>query len=307
MRIAVMAAGGVGGFLAARLIKAGSDVAVIARGAHLAAIRENGLTLENPKERINVRPRIATDDPAAIGPVDILIFAVKMPDIETAAEACRPLIGPGTGVIPFQNGVEASDIIAGILGAEHAMMGTTYIFSDIVEPGRIVQTGTNARFFFGERTGGQSERSNAFRASVLAAGVDAPVPADIRLEIWRKFVFLSSMAGITAATRAPIGEIRADPVMRATYTRAMEEVAAVAKARGIELPADSMDRYAHYFDSAPYEARSTLAKDLAAGRPLEVEWLSGAVHRLGKESGVDTPVHSTFYAVLRPFAQGRRG
>ena len=307
MRIAVMAAGGVGGYLGARLQKAGTDISLIARGKHLEAIRAGGLTLENPREKFTVRPALATDDPAEIGPVDIVVFAVKLPDVEAAAAACRPMLKPGTGVIPFQNGVEATGILTRILGAEHAMMGTGYIFSDIASPGRIYQTGTNARFFFGEADGGQSDRSRAFRAALQAAGVDAPEPEDVRLEIWRKFVFLSSMAGMTAVTRAPIGEIRADPHMLATYKRALGEVLAVAAARGIVLPSDSLDRYVHYFDTAPYEARSTLAKDLDAGKPLEVEWLSGAVHRLGQEVGVDTPVHSTIYAALRPFAKGKRG
>ncbi len=165
MRIAIMAAGGVGGFLGARLIKAGADVAIVARGKHLDAIRSSGLTLETPTETITVRPALATDDPGAIGPVDIVVFAVKLPDAETAALACRPLLKPGTWIVPFQNGVEASELLRRVLGPEPAMMGTCYIFAELAGPGRIVQTGAKPRFLFGEPDGAQSDRSRAICAS----------------------------------------------------------------------------------------------------------------------------------------------
>lgn len=307
MKIAIMAAGGVGGFLGAKLAQAGVDVAMLARGRHLDAIRTDGLTVATPKETITVRPRIATPSPEEIGPVDIVVFAVKLPDLEKAAGTLRPLLAPGTGVIPFQNGVEAAGLLADVIGPDHAMMGTCYILADIAEPGRIAVSGPPPRFFFGERDGGQSPRSEAFRALVKAAGVEAPLPADIRVEVWKKFAYLAAMSGMVAVTRSTIGVIRADPDLRRTFVRAVEETIAVARTQGIALPEDSVAKYTHFLDSSPADARSSMARDLDAGKPLEVAWLSGAVDRLGRAGGVDTPVHTTIFAALKPFAARREG
>ncbi|MFO1184231.1 MAG: 2-dehydropantoate 2-reductase [Bauldia sp.] len=304
MRIAIVAAGGVGGFLGARLIAAGVEVALLARGAHLAAIRTHGLSLETPSGTTTVRPATITDNPADIGEVDIVIFAVKLPDGETAAAACRPLIGPETGVVPFLNGVEATPLLAKTLGPQHAMMGCCYIFAEVAGPGRIRQTGSGARFLFGEADGGQSQRSNALRAALVSAGLDAPLPGDMRVEVWRKFAFLATISGFTAAARAPIGALRSAPRTRALMRRAIEEAVAVAAACGVGLPGDTVERHMTFLDSLPPESRASQANDLAAGRPLELEWLSGAVARLGLENGVATPVHETLTAVLLPHAKG---
>lgn len=306
MRIAIMAAGGVGGFLGARLVEAGADVAILARGRHLEAIRADGLTLATPQETFTVRPRLVTADPEEIGPVDIIIFAVKLPDLVKAATSLRPMLTTGTGVIPFQNGVEAASLLAGIVGPEHAMTGTCYIFADIAEPGRIRVSGAPGRFFFGEADGSQSDRATSFRDLLKGASVDAPQPADVRVEVWRKFAYLSALSGVTALTRSPVGAIREDTVMRATFNRALVETIAVARARGINLPDDSIQRFNHFLDSSPPGATSSLARDLEAGRPLEAPWLSGAVERFGRESGIDTPVHMTIYAALRPFIDGAK-
>lgn len=304
MRIGVLSAGGVGGYLAARLLTAGADVSVVARGRHLEAIRAGGLTLTTPEGTVTTRPRIATSDAAEIGPVDIVVLAVKMPDLRAAAESAMPMLGPDTGAIPFQNGVEATGMLAPIVGAGRAMSGTCYIFSEIEDPGHIRQVGAPGRFFFAEGDGSQSARSRAFRALLAGAGIDAPEPADMRLETWKKFTYLVAMSGVVAAARSSVGAVRSDPVMRATFGRAIEEALAVAKAEGVAMPPDSVARYFRFLDGAPAEARSSMAKDLDAGKPIEAEWLNGAIDRLGKVHGVDTPVHSTLYATLRPFARG---
>ena len=306
MKIAVMAAGGVGGYLAARLGAAGSDVAVLARGRHLEAIRAGGLKLASTFGDASCKPRIATDDPAAIGPVDIVVFAVKLPDMEAAAKACKPLLGPDTAVIPFVNGVEAPDVLARILGERHAAIGCCYISTTIAEPGLIRESGGFARFLFGELNGKQSPRMEAFRAALKAANVETPAADDMRVELWRKFVFLGALAGMTAARRGTVGPMREDPQAFAVFRRALEEIAAVGRAKGVALPADVVDAHAKFVAGMGPGVRASQAVDLEAGRPLELEWLSGAVVRLGAEAGVDTPVHATLRAVLAPFAAGKK-
>ena len=306
MKIAVVAAGAVGGYVGARLGKAGHEVALVARGAHLKAIRDSGLVVRTGDGEIVVRPAIATDDPAEIGPVDFVIFAVKAHQTESAAAMCKPLLKDGSGVVPFLNGVEASDIVAQTLGGDAAMMGTCYIFARIAGPGVVQQTGAQARFLFGEADGSQSERSRALRAAFAEAGIDCPEPEDIRAEVWRKFVFLSSMAGMTAAARTTVGAIRDDEAMSAVFRRAMDEVVAVAAAKDVALPASVIADHMNFFNNAPAGARSSMAQDLDDGSPLEVDWLSGAVVRLGREAAVDTPVHQTIHAVLTPFAAGAK-
>jgi 2-dehydropantoate 2-reductase len=304
MRIAILAAGAVGGYVGARLGKAGHDVALVARGDHLAAIRANGLTVRTPDGEIGFSPSVATDDPAEIGPVDAVVFAVKAHHAEAAAKQCKPLLRPGTGVVPFLNGVEAGEILATAVGAEATMLGTCYIFSRIAAPGIVQQTGASARFLFGETDGAQSKRSHALRRAFTDAGMVCPEPDDIRVELWQKFVFLASIAGMTTAARTTVGNIRDNPPMTALFVRAMKEVADVAAARGITLPPSVIDEHMAFVANAPSGARNSMAQDLDAGLPIEIEWLSGAVVRLGREAGVDTPVHQTFHAVLQPFAAG---
>lgn len=306
MRVAAVAAGGVGGYLGAKLAQTGHEVAMLARGRHLEAIRANGLTVETNKGDFTVRPAIATDDPADIGPVDVVLFAVKLPDTEAAAGMCRPLIGPETAVVPFQNGVEACETLATNLGAEHAANGCGYIAISIAEPGRLRKVGDLERFLFGEADGGQSPRLDALRAALVEAGVNAPAPEDIRVEIWRKFAFLAAFSGVTAASRSPVGVIRSDPAMRPVLERAIQEVVAVARGRGIAVPEDLAAQHMAMIDGLEPEMTASQAHDLAAGKPIEVDYLSGGVARLGREAGVDTPVHATLHAVLKPFAGGGR-
>lgn len=306
MRVAIMAAGGVGGYLGVQLARAGHDVAMIARGDHLAAIREYGLAVDTPDGELRAKPAMATDTPSDVGPVDLVVFAVKLYQTEDAAQACRPLIGPNTAVVPFQNGVESTAILARILGEDHAATGCGYIAITIAEPGRLKKVGALERFLFGEADGGQSPRMEMFRQALNDAGVNAPEPQDIRVELWRKFAFLAALSGMTAASRSPIGVIRDDPAMRAIFRRAIAEVVSVAKARGIRVPEDLTDQHMQFIEGLEAEMTASQAHDLAAGRPLELEGLSGAVARLGEEAGLDTPVHATLHAVLRPFVQGGR-
>jgi 2-dehydropantoate 2-reductase len=307
MRIAIMAAGGVGGFLAAHLLRHGADeVALVARGAHLQALRADGLTLATESGEFTVPVTTVTDDPATIGPVDVVVFAVKLADTEAAAEASRPLLGPDTAVVPFQNGVESRERVLAVLGAAHACAGCCYVSVAIDRPGVIRQAGQFGRFMFAEADGRQSPRMQALRAALVAAGVEAPVPDDIDVELWTKFSFLVGLSGLTAAGRTTIGAVRDDPLQAAVYRRAIEEAVAVARARGVALPTDVVDRHLAFTASLPSGMRASQAIDLERGNPLEVDWLSGAVARLGAEAGVDTPVNATLHAVLRPFAGGSR-
>ncbi len=307
MRIAFMAAGGVGGFLAAHLLRHGADeVALIARGAHLAALRDHGLTLVTDDGETTVPVTTLTDDPATIGPVDAVIFAVKLADTEAAAEACRPLLGPATAVVPFQNGVESRERVRAVLGADHACAGCCYVSVAIDRPGVIRQAGQFGRFLFAEADGSQSPRLAALRAALVAAGVECPVPDDIDVELWTKFSFLVGLSGLTAAGRTTIGAVRDDPVQAAIYRRAIEEAVAVARARGVALAGDVVDKHLEFTASLPPGMRASQAIDLERGNPIEVDWLSGAVARLGAEAGVDTPVNATLHAVLRPFTRGSR-
>jgi 2-dehydropantoate 2-reductase len=304
MRIAVMGTGGVGGYFGGRLAASGADVSFIARGAHLAAIRANGLRLRSEAGDAHVANARATDRPAEIGPVDVVLFAPKLYDCESAAEAARPLVGPDTAVISVLNGVDAVDRMIPILGREHVCGGVAYISAAIAEPGVIAHYGRNAQLAFGELDGRPSPRLQGFLAACEKAGVDAKLRDDIQRWIWSKFAMLAPFAAATAMTRQPIGPIRSDPDGRRLLADAVAEVAAVAKARGVDLGGDAVERTMKAIDAVPASMKASMLFDLERGNRLEVEWLSGAVWRLGREAGIDTPVHRVAYAALKPFAAG---
>jgi 2-dehydropantoate 2-reductase len=305
MRIAIMGSGGVGGYVGGRLAASGQDTTFIARGAHLAALRSQGLRIESARGEVTVRPAQATDDPATIGPVDLVIFAVKLYDTEQAAAATRPLIGPATGVVTLQNGVDSVGVLSAALGREHVIGGSAHIAAVIAAPGVIRHTGTMARFLFGELDGARSERVAALSAALEAAGVDHQVSADIERDIWSKMVFLATFAGLTALIRLPIGRVRADPDTRALYQDGLAEALAVARARGIALPEDLVAQILARTDQLPFEMKSSLLNDLESGRHLELPWLSGAIIRMGDELGVPTPLHAFIAAALKLHADGR--
>ena len=302
MRIAVFGAGGVGGYYGARLASAGVDVHFIARGAHLEAIRTSGLSIKSANGDLHIHPARVTDDPAAIGPVDLVLVAVKLYD--TDPEDIRPLVGPETAVVSFQNGVMAAETLAAVLGPEHVIGGMTQIISVIVAPGVIAHGGTMARLVFGELDDRRTPRVEAFHAACAGAGIDAEISADIQADIWSKFVFLAPLSGITALMRLPIGPIRADPRTRALYRRATEEVFAVARAKGIRLADDQVDRHMELVDGLPEDMGSSMLHDLTQGRRLELPWLSGAVVSLGRELGQPTPTHDFIETVLKLHADG---
>ena len=304
MRIAVIGAGGVGGAFGAALAKAGADVTFVARGAHLDAMRHNGLRVEGGRGETIINPCHATDDPAKIGPVDIVMFCVKLWDVESAGERIRPLIGANTAVIPFQNGIDAADRLIPILGAGAVMGGVAQISATIAEPGVIRQTGTFMRLVFGELAGGKSPRGEAFLALCKSAGFDASHSPAILTEIWMKFIILATNSAMTAATRTPVGKLRDDPDVLPIWEAATREVIAVGRAKGIALPDDAFDKAMAFTRAAPPAMMASMAHDLIRGGRIELPWLSGKVVALGRELNVPTPVHAVLHAILKPHADG---
>jgi len=304
MRIAVLATGGVGGYFGARLAAAGEEVHFLARGRHLAALRERGLTLESANGNLQLHPIRATDEARAIGPVDIVLFAVKLWDTEAAGRAALPLIGPDTAAISFQNGVDSRERLAPILGAGHVMAGVAYIGSTIAAPGVIRHTGTMARILFGESDGRASARGEAFLAQCRKAGIDAALSPEIARELWAKFALLASFSGIGCLARLPIGRLRAEPATHALIMEAVREVTELARAKGVELGADFLARQAERIAAMPAEMKPSMLVDLERGNRLELDWLSGTVARLAEEAGVATPIHRTIAAALKPHALG---
>jgi 2-dehydropantoate 2-reductase len=304
MKIAVMGTGGVGGYFGTRLALGGSDVAFVARGAQLAAVREHGLRVRSAGGDLHLAPVRATDDPREIGPVDLVLFGVKLWDTSAAAEAIRPLLGPDTAVVSFQNGVVKDDILMETLGRRAVIGGVCYIAATIAEPGVIVHTGTMQRLVFGEYDGTRSARVELFEAACRQAGIDAEVSADITRALWEKFVFLVAFSAVTATTRRPIGAVRAHPQTRRLLAAAMQEVVDVGRAQGVALAPDFVADRLRFADQLPVTMTSSMANDLERGNRLEVPWLSGDVARRGAALGVPTPVNGTLFDVLSIAADG---
>jgi len=299
-----MGTGGVGGYFGARLAHAGQDVAFIARGRHLAAMRESGLRVTSAAGDIHLPRPVVTDDPATLGSADIVLFAVKLWDTESAAEALRPLVADGGVVVPFQNGVESVDRIAAVLGPERVMGGVAYIAATIAEPGVIAHTGTMARLRFGPVLPMHKAAAERLAAACKSSGVDAEMTSDIRHAIWAKFVFLASFAACTAISRQPAEVLRSDPDLRAMMDSAVREATQVGRAKGAAFPDDFVARQMDFLDTLAPQMRSSMLNDLTAGNRLELPWLSGAVARMARECGVAAPVHATIYAALKPLIGG---
>jgi 2-dehydropantoate 2-reductase len=306
MRIAVVGVGGVGGYFGARLAATGHEVLFVARGAHLEALHRHGLSVRSAGGNLHLAPVQAVDaaETAAAGTVDLVLITVKLPDTRTALTTAHPLVGSGTAVVSFQNGVGAEDALAAAFGRDHCFGGAAYILATIAEPGVIAHTGTLARLVFGEWDGAASRRIEALHAACRGAGIEATVSDDIRRNIWDKFAFLAPHSGLTALTRLPIGPIRANPATRRLYEAGVAEVVAVARAKGVRLPDDIVARIMVRADGLPPEMGSSMLHDLAGGRRLELPWLSGAVARLGRELSVPTPVHEFIAGALAPHADG---
>lgn len=304
MRIAVIGAGGVGGYFGAKLASGGHEVAFVARGAHLAAMREHGLRVESAGGDIVLRDVIATDDPASLPPVDVVMFCVKLWDVGQVAAQVAPLVARGGVVIPFQNGVDSADVLMRALGASRVLGGVAYIAASMRSPGVIEHVGSMARLRVGAFDRALADRAHAFVDACRAARVDAEVAPDIRRALWEKFVLLAALSGVTCLARQPVGNVRADPDLLATFAAAMRETVAVASAQGISLASDFVTGQLRVFDGLPPEMRSSMLNDLVAGRRLEAQWLCGRVAELAAQNGIAAPVNATIYAGLKPYLNG---
>lgn len=304
MRVAVMGAGGTGGFFGGLLARAGEDVTFIARGAHLEAIRTQGLRV---KSRLagdfTVRAR-ATDDPRDVGPVELVLFCVKSYSTAEAVEKIRPLLGENTMILSVQNGIDNEDRIAQVVGRKPVLGAVALVTSVIEAPGVIAQTAGLGKIILGELGGGMSARTERLKEVFRRAGIATDVHPDIRIALWEKFIFICGLSGVTALTRLPIGPILASPEARALLQGTMEEVEAIAQAEGIPVPAGSTSRALTFMSGLEPWARGSLYHDLAAGHRLEIETLNGTVVRLGGKHTIPTPLNFAIYAALRPYAAG---
>jgi len=304
MRIAVIGAGGIGAIYGAALAKAGAEVIFIARGAHLAAMRERGLKIEGDRGETHVSPAQTTDDPASIGPVDIALFCVKLWDVESAGASIRPIVGPETAVIPLQNGVDAHDRLIPVLGRKAVMGGTAFVTGSIVAPGVVRQTGAYQRMTFGELDGSISTRGEHLAELCAAAGFEGVFSPDVLVPIWDKFTMLVPLANINALTRLPMGKYRADPDLWALLEASLRETVAVGRAEGVNLPTDAVDKAIALIRSMPDHHMTSMGNDLLRGNRLELPWFAGKVVELGRKHGVPTPVNCFVYAALKLYANG---
>jgi 2-dehydropantoate 2-reductase len=304
MRVGVMAAGAVGAYFGGRMAAAGHDVAFIARGAHHDAIRRDGLRIESTLGDLHLRDVNVTDDPKQVGPVDVVLFAVKLWDTETAGQQTRPLIGPNTRVITLQNGVDSVERLAPILGDEATIGGATYVVTTIAKPGVIRHTGTTAKIHCGRLDRRPDAVLTSYVEQMKAASIDVALTDQMLLEIWKKFVVLSGTSSVTASTRQPLGVIRDDQHMRAFFFALMHETIAVGRAVGVEFPADFPTELERLVATFPSMMRASMANDLEAGNRLELDWLAGKVAALGRQYGIPTPAQEAVYAILKPYRMG---
>jgi 2-dehydropantoate 2-reductase len=306
MRIVIMGAGGVGGYFGGRLALAGNDMTFVARGPHGEAIRRNGLRAEGTLGEFHVQPAKCVASPGEIAEVpDVILFAVKLSAMESAAEQLRPIIGAQTSVYTVQNGVEAADVVGAVLGREKVVPGIAYISAIISEPGLISTRAAVAGLAFGERDGRESARVKAFFDACKAAKFDAQIPPDITRAIWLKFAMLAPMAATTSLIRCGLGPIRSNPHSRALLQALIVEIVTLGKAAGVNMREQDVTDTLKILDGLPPAVRASMAHDLEVGNPLELPWLSGAVVRLGEQHGVATPTHRFFADALAPYEKGR--
>ena len=308
MKFAILGSGAVGGYYGAKLARAGHEVTFVARGAHLAAIREHGLQIRSPMLGDFVVRAAAEEDTARVGPADVVVVAVKAYDNETALPRLRPMMRESTTVLTLQNGVDSAREVAAQVGEAAVIGGPTYIATALSAPGVIEQTGTHRRIVFGEVFGAlprMTDRVRSIHAALAGADIQVEAVDDGRVPIWEKFIFLVSLAGFTGAARLPIGPVWADPVVRAQFLEGCREVERVARAEGVPVAQDIIQRIATYIEAIPGTMRSSLLIDLSQGKRIEVEALQGAVVRRAAQAGVPAPIMSTLYAVLKPWAHPR--
>jgi len=304
MRIAFMGAGGLGGYFGARLCKGGADVHFVARGAHLQAMRSEGLRVDGPQP-LHVTKVNATDDPAEVGVVDFVMLCVKLWDTEEALRQLRPMVGPGTTLISFQNGVLKDDYLRAAFDPARIMGGVGYVATTIERPGVIRQTGPMQRLLFGEFDGSHTARGQALLDACLAGGINAELSRSIVREIWQKYVFLVGLSGTTTTIRKPIGPIREHPQTRAFLLDVMREVVEVGRGQGVDLPEDYAEVRLKLADEVAYDMTSSMHHDLERGHRLEIRWLSGGVVELGRRSGVPTPLNRAIADILALHAAGK--
>jgi 2-dehydropantoate 2-reductase len=300
LRIAVFGAGGVGAYFGGRLARAGHDVVFIARGDHLGAIRARGLQVESVLGDFVVAPAQATDDPGQVGPVDHVLLTVKTWQLPDVLEAIGPMVGPETAVVTLQNGVEAPAEVAAAVGRERTWPGIAKIFAGVTGPGRVRHVGGPASLAFAEWDDTSSDRVQRLRDELVAAQVAVDSPADIWAALWAKFLFVAPLGGVGAVSRAPVGVLRSFPGTRQLIEDGMAEVLAVARAGGVDLADDIVATTMSFVDDQPAAGTSSLQRDIAAGRPSELEAWNGAVVRLGARAGVPTPLNRFLYDALSP-------
>ena len=304
-RIAIVGTGGIGAPLGAALAQAGADVTVLARGAHLAMIRQNGLRVEGDRGEILVHPAQATDDPASAGVMDYVLFCVKQWDVETAGATIRPMVGPETAVLPLQNGIDAAERLFPILGRNAVMGASALVTGSIVAPGVVRQTGAYQTITFGEWDGALSARAERLRDLCAQAGFEGVLSPDITLAIWDKFALLAPYGGVCALMRLPAGKWRDDPDVFALYEGALAEVVAVGRARGVHFPSDILARKRDFVRTGfPAHHMASIGNDVVRANRTELDWLTGRVVVMGRECGIPTPVNNFIYAALKPYRDG---
>jgi 2-dehydropantoate 2-reductase len=305
MRVAVMAAGAVGGYFGGRMAAAGHDVAFVARGPHRDAIRGDGLKIESPFGDLHLKEVNVTDDPKQVGPVDLVLFAVKLWATETAGQQMRPFIGPSTRVITLQNGVDSVERLAPIVGDDATIAGTTYVVTTIARPGVIRHTGTMAKILCGRLDRHPDAVLANYVEQMRAANIDITLTDYMLLDLWKKFVVLSGTSGITASTRQPLGVIRDDEDVRAFFFKLMHETIAVGRAAGVEFAPDFPAELERSVAAFPPMMKASMANDLDVGNRLELDWLAGRVVAMGRKYGIPTPAQEAVYAILKPYRMGR--
>lgn len=300
MKIMIMGSGGVGAYYGGLLAKQGNDVTFIARGAHLEALRTNGLQVKSVHGDFSIVPAQATENPADVGTVDLILFCVKTYATDKAAEAIRPVVGPQTAVMSLQNGVDAAERIGNIIGVEHVLGGMTHLSSAIEAPGVVKQVSQFRRIVLGEFDGTISSRAKSIERVLNEAGIAADVSQNIRKVLWEKLIFISVAGGLGSLTRLPMGEWRKPPETRAMAVSLMKEGEAVARAEGVAVDADIVEKTLAFIDAAAPHIKASMQLDAEAGRQLEVESLIGVIGRKGRKAGIPTPTADMIYAALLP-------
>ena len=300
MRIVIFGTGGVGGYFGGRLAQAGEDVTFIARAEHLRAIKTNGLKVDSSSGDFVVYPAKATDNVSEVGETELVILGVKAWQVPEAARAVKPLVGPTTTVVPMQNGVDAVPQLVDELGSENVIGGLCRIVSFVVAPAHIRHAGFTPSIIIGELDNQRSDRIVRIEEVFKHAGLDTTIATDIQVALWTKFLFIASFSGVGAVADAPAGVLRSDPKWRGLMLSAMREIYALAHARGVKMPPDSVDKVMAAVDGLPEDTTSSMQRDIAAGKPSELDSQNGAVVRMARESGIEVPTHTLIYETLKP-------